>query len=163
MSSEGRARLAGAATAAGAILALPTGAPNGGWRFHGPHGGGLSENVRGKIVTISEMIRGLMDFDVEPGFSVGAGLCVVLDSSGTGFLLVREDGRIVLEWGAGGGMVSVTVSDLSPSEKRAITRVFRAICPRFTPDWGVWEGMRRRALGCRTMLAGKPLRGVGAS
>lgn len=108
-------------------------------------------------MAISEMIRGLMDFDVEPGFSVGAGLCVVLDSSGTGFLLVREDGRIVLEWGAGGGMVSVTVSDLSPSEKRAVTRVVRAIRPTFTPDWGVWGGMRRRVSGYRTMLAMRPL------
>lgn len=70
-------------------------------------------------MTISERIRALMGFDCEPGFSVGAGLCVVLDSSGTGYLLIREDRTIVLEWGAGGGMVSVTVSDLSPSEKRA--------------------------------------------
>lgn len=108
-------------------------------------------------MAISEMIRGLMDFDVEPGFSVGARLCVVLDSSGTGYLLIREDRTIVLEWGMGGGMVGVTVSDLSPSEKRAITRVVRAIRPTFTPDWGVWEGMRRRASGYRTMLAVRPL------
>ena len=90
-------------------------------------------------MAISEMIRGLMDFDVEPGFSVGARLCVVLDSSGTGYLLIREDRTIVLEWGAGGGMVGVTVSDLSPSEKRAVTRVVRAIRPTFTPDWAARE------------------------
>ena len=108
-------------------------------------------------MAISEMIHALMGFDCEPGFSVGGGLRGVGDSSGTGFLLVREDGLIVLEWGAGGGMVGVTVSDLSPSEKRAATRVFRVIRPTFTPDWGAWQGMRRRALGCRTMLVGKPL------
>lgn len=108
-------------------------------------------------LNVSEMIRGLMGFDVEPGFCVGAGLRVVLDSSGTGYLLVREDGFIVLEWGRSGGMVSVTVSDLSPSEKRALTRVVRVIRPTFTPDWGVWQGMRRRARGVRTMLAIRPL------
>lgn len=108
-------------------------------------------------MTISEQIQGLCDRSVEPGFSAGAGLRVVLDSSGTGFLLIREDRAIVLEWGAAGGMVGVTVSDLSPSEKRAITRVVRAIRPTFTPDWDKWRGMRRRALGCRTMLAVRPL------
>lgn len=108
-------------------------------------------------MTISEKIRGLMVFDIEPGFMVGGGLRVVFDSSGTGYLLVREDRTVVLEWGMGGGMVGVTMSDLSPSEKRAITRVVRAIRPMFTPDWGVWQGMRRRALGYRTMLATRPL------
>lgn len=108
-------------------------------------------------MTISERIRAMMSFDCDPGFSVGGGLCAVNDSSRTGFLLVRDSGSIVLEWGAGGGMVSVTVSDLSPSEKRAITRVVRVIRPMFTPDWGMWEGMRRRALGYRTMLAMRPL------
>lgn len=108
-------------------------------------------------MSIVEKLRGLMAFEVEPGFSVGAGLRLVLDSSGTGYCLVRDSGIIVLEWGIGGGMVGVTVSDLSPSEKRAVTRVFRVIRPTFTPDWGVWQGMRRRALGCRTMLAGKLL------
>lgn len=104
-------------------------------------------------MNISEKIQGLMSFDVEPGFAVGAGLRLVLDSLGTGYLLVRESGFVVLEWGMGGGMVGVTVSDLSPSEKRAVTRVVRVIRPMFTPDWGVWEGMRRRAAGARTMLA----------
>lgn len=108
-------------------------------------------------MNISEKIRGLMGFAIEPGFTVGGGLRVVLDSSGTGYILVRDSGTIVLEWGCGGGMVSVTVSDLSPSEKRAVTRVVRAIRPTFTPDWGVWEGMRRRARGVRTMLAIRPL------
>ena len=108
-------------------------------------------------MAISEMIRDLMDSDVEPGFMVGAGLRVVLNSSGTGYLLIRGDQTIALEWGAGGGMVSVTASDLSPSEKRAITRVVRVIRPAFTPDWGAWERMCRRALGCRTMLAVRPL------
>lgn len=108
-------------------------------------------------MTISERIRAMMNFDCEPDFSVGAGLYAVLDSSGTGCFLVRESGSIVLEWGLGGGMVGVTVSDLSPSEKRAVTRVVRAIRPTFTPDWGVWEGMRRRARGVRTMLAVRPL------
>lgn len=78
-------------------------------------------------------------------------------ASGVGYLLIREDRTIVLEWGMGGGMVSVTVSDLSPSEKRAITRVVRAIRPTFTPDWDKWRGMRRRARGVRTMLAVRPL------
>lgn len=108
-------------------------------------------------MTIAAQVRALMGFDCEPGFSVGGGLRVVLDSSGTGYLLARESGFIVLEWGLGGGMVGVAVSDLSPSEKRAITRVVRVIRPTFTPDWGVWEGMRRRALGYRTMLATRPL------
>lgn len=108
-------------------------------------------------MSIVEKLRGLMNFDVEPGFSVGAGLRLVLDSSGTGYLLIREGGFIVLEWGIGGGMVGVTVSDISPSEKRAVTRVFRVIRPAFTPDWRMWQGMRRRALGCRTMMVGKPL------
>lgn len=108
-------------------------------------------------MSISEKLRGLVRFEVEPGFSVGAGLRLVLDSSGTGYCLVRDSGTIVLEWGIGGGMVSVTASDLSPSEKRAITRVVRVIRPFFTPDWGVWEGMRRRARGYRTMLATRPL------
>lgn len=108
-------------------------------------------------MTISEQILGLCDLSVEPGFSAGAGLRAVLDSSATCCALVRHNGTIVLEWGRGGGMVSVTVSDLSPSEKRAITRVFRVIRPTFTPDWAVWRGMRRRALGCRMMLAVRPL------
>lgn len=108
-------------------------------------------------MSIVEKLRRLMNFDVEPGFSVGAGLRLVLDSSGTGYCLVRDSGIIILEWGIGGGMVGVTVSDLSPSEKRAVTRVFRVIRPTFTPDWRMWEGMRRRALGCRTMLVCKPL------
>ena len=104
-------------------------------------------------MNVSEKIQGVMRFAVEPGFAVGGGLRLVLDSSGTGYLLVRADRTIVLEWGMGGGMVSVTVSDLSPSEKRAVTRVVRAIRPLLTPDWGVWEGMRRRAHDYRTMLA----------
>lgn len=108
-------------------------------------------------MNISEKICGLMGFATEPGFTVGAGLRVVLDSSGTGYMLVRDSGTIVLEWGRGGGMIGVTASDLSPSEKRAVTRVVRAIRPTFTPDWGVWEGMRRRARGVRTMLATRPL------
>ena len=108
-------------------------------------------------MTISEQIQGLCDLTVEPGFSVGAGLRAILDSSATGCALVRGDGTIALEWGRGGGMVGVTVSDLSPSEKRAITRVVRTIRAGFTPDWDMWRGMRRRALGCRTMLATRPL------
>lgn len=108
-------------------------------------------------MSISEKLQRFVRFEVEPGFSVGAGLRLVLDSSGTGYLLVRESGSIALEWGRGGGMVSVTTSELSSSEKRAITRVVRVIRSGFTPDWGVWEGMRRRALGFRTMLATRPL------
>lgn len=102
-------------------------------------------------MSISERVQGLLSGAVEPGFAVGGGLRLVLDSSGTGYCLVRDSGIIVLEWGL--GMVGVTVSDLSPSEKRAVTRVVRVIRPSFTPDWGVWEGMRRRARGFRTMLA----------
>ena len=108
-------------------------------------------------MNVSEKIRGLMQFDTEPGFAVGGGMRVVFDSSGAGYLLIREDRTIVLEWGIGGGTVGVTVSDLSPSEKRAITRVVRAIRPMFTPDWRMWQGMRRRALGYRMMLATRPL------
>lgn len=108
-------------------------------------------------MSISEKVQGLLSGAVEPGFAVGGGLRLVLDSSGTGYLLVRADRTIVLEWGMGGGMVGVTASALSLAEKRAVTRVFRAIRPTFTPDWGVWEGMRRRARGYRTMLAGRPL------
>lgn len=108
-------------------------------------------------MSIVDKVCELMAFEVEPGFPVGAGLRLVLDSSGTGYCLVRDSGIIVLDWGIGGGMVSVTVSDLSPSEKRAVTRVVRVIRPTFTPDWGAWEGMRRRALDCRTMLAVRPL------
>ena len=104
-------------------------------------------------MSISEKVQGLLCGAVEPGFAVGGGLRLVLDSSGTGYLLVRADRTIVLEWGMGGGVVNVTVSALSQSEKRAVTRVVRVIRPLSTPDWGVWEGMRRRALGYRTMLA----------
>lgn len=155
-------RRAGLVSSGGArgspILLMPTGAPQcRGGANYGPHGGGLSGIVRGVIVAICESVRALVRFECEPGFSVGGGLRVVVDSSGTGFLLIREDRSIVLEWSAGGGMVSVTVSDLLPSEKRAVTRVVRVIRPAFTPDWNKWRGMRRRALGCRTMLAVRPL------
>ena len=108
-------------------------------------------------MTITEQIKGLCDLTAEPGFPVGAGLRAALDSSGMGCGLVRGDGVIVLEWGRGGGMVGVTVSDLSPSEKRAITRVVRTIRPGFSPDWDMWRGMRRRALGYRMMLVMRPM------
>lgn len=108
-------------------------------------------------MTIISKIRDLFDFKVEPGFSVGAGLKIVFDSSGTGYYLVREDGTIVLEWGIDGGMISVTTSQLTQPEKSVITRAVRVIRPGFTPDWGMWRTMRLRTSEHRTLLAIKGL------
>lgn len=96
---------------------------------------------------ISDKVRKLMSFEggVEPGFSVGAGLRIVLDSSGTGYMLMREDGTIALSWPTQGELIiSVTTGYLSQQEKTAITRVVRGVCPHFTPDWQRWNVTRMR-------------------
>lgn len=96
---------------------------------------------------ISDKVRKLMDFegDVEPGFIVGAGLRIVLDSSGTGYMLLREDGTIALSWPMQGDLViNVTTGYLTQQEKAAITRVVRGILPHFTPDWPRWNATRTR-------------------
>lgn len=108
-------------------------------------------------MSATSKLRDLIDFKIEPGFSVGAGLKIVIDSSGTGYYLVREDGTIVLDWGIEGGMISVTISKLTQPEKSAITRVVRVIRPGFTPDWGMWRTMRLRTSEHRIMLPVKPL------
>lgn len=99
------------------------------------------------MYTISGKIRQLMNCEggVEPGFSVGAGLRVVLDSSGTGYMLMRGDGTIALSWPVQGELIiSVTTGYLTQQEKAAITRVVREILPRFTPDWLRWNVTRTR-------------------
>lgn len=96
---------------------------------------------------ISDKVRKLMNFegDIEPGFSVGAGLRIVLDSSGTGYMLMREDRTIALSWPVRGEIIiSVTTGYLTQQEKAAITRVVRGICPNFTPDWPRWNVARLR-------------------
>lgn len=104
---------------------------------------------------ITNKVRKLMDREggVEPGFSVGAGLRIVLDSSGTGYMLMREDGTIALSWPTQGDLViSVTTGYLSQQEKAAITRVVRGICPHFTPDWPRWNVTRTRRKIWRMIL-----------
>ena len=96
---------------------------------------------------ITNKVRKLMSFesDIELGFSVGAGLRIVLDSSGTGYMLMREDGTIALSWpGQGELIISVTTGYLTQQEKAAITRVVRGLCPHFTPDWPRWNVTRAR-------------------
>lgn len=103
---------------------------------------------------ISDKVRKLMNFegDIEPGFSVGAGLRVVLDNSGTGYMLTRWDGTIVLAWPGQTGMISVTTADLKQPEKVAITRVVRGIRQYRTPNWPLWNAMRKRSKGNFTLL-----------
>lgn len=96
---------------------------------------------------ISDKVRKVMNFEggIEPGFNVGAGLRIVLDSSGTGYMLMREDGTIALSWPTQGELIiSVTTGYLSQQEKAAITRVVRGVCPHFTPDWQRWNVTRMR-------------------
>lgn len=103
---------------------------------------------------ISDKVRKLMNFkgDTEPGFSVGAGLRVALDSSGTGYMLTRWDGTIVLAWPGQTGVISVTTADLTQQEKVAITRVVRGIRQHRTPNWPLWNAMRKRSKGAFTLL-----------
>lgn len=103
---------------------------------------------------ISDKVRQLMNFegDIEPGFSVGAGLRIVLDSSGTGYMLTRWDGTIVLAWPGQTGMIRVTTADLKQPEKVAITRVVRGIRQYRTPNWPLWHAMRKRSKGAFTLL-----------
>ena len=105
--------------------------------------------------TITSKVRKLMNFegDVEPGFIVGAGLRIVLDSSGTGYMLMREDGTIVLSWPLQGELIiGVTTGYLTQQEKAAITRVVRGILPHFTPDWPRWDVTRARRKVWRMIL-----------
>lgn len=104
---------------------------------------------------ISDKVRKLMssEGDVEPGFNVGAGLRIVLDSSGTGYMLMREDGTIVLSWPLQGELIiSVTTGYLTQQEKAAVTRVVRGLCPRFMPDWPRWNVTRTRRRVWRMIL-----------
>lgn len=96
--------------------------------------------------TISDKVRQLVNYegDIEPGFSVGAGLRITLDSTGGGFTVMREDHTIVLELPGLEGMIRVTTADLTQQEKTAITRVVRGARPHFTPDWQMWYAMRKR-------------------
>lgn len=105
--------------------------------------------------TITNKVHKLMNFegDVEPGFSVGAGLRIVLDSSSTGYMLLREDGTIALSWPMQGALViGVTTGYLTQQEKAAITRVVRVILPHFTPDWPRWNATRTRRKVWRMIL-----------
>lgn len=108
-------------------------------------------------MSITSSIQDLINLKIEPDFSVGAGLRIVLDSSGTGYYLVREDTTIVFHWSLENHMVSVTTLQLTQPEKTAITRVFRVIRPGFTPDWDVWRMMCLRTSKHRIMLPAKPL------
>jgi hypothetical protein len=103
---------------------------------------------------ISDKVRQLVNYegDVEPGFNVGAGLRITLDSTGDGFVVMREDHTIVLELPGQTGMLSVTTADLRQQEKAAITRVVRGARPHFTPDWQLWHAMRKRSKGIYTLL-----------
>lgn len=98
---------------------------------------------------ISDKVRQLVNFecDVEPGFGVGACLRITLDSTGDGFVVMREDHTIVLELPGLEGMIRVTTADLEQPEKAAITRVVRGARPHFTPDWQMWRAMRKRSKG----------------
>lgn len=96
------------------------------------------------------IVRQFAEGDIEPGFSVGAGLW--LYGTDPGFNLVRPDGTIVLSWAGETGMLSVTTADLRQQEKAAITRVVRVIRHHFTPDWPLWHAMRKRSKGERTLL-----------
>lgn len=105
--------------------------------------------------SITDKVRQLMNCegDVEPGFSVGAGLRVVLDSSGTGYMLMREDGTITLSWPTQGELIiGVTTGYLTQQEKAAVTRVVRGILPHFTPDWPRWNVTRTRRKIWRMIL-----------
>lgn len=108
-------------------------------------------------MSITSSIQDLINLKIEPGFSVGAGLRIVFDFSGTGYYLVREDTTIVFHWSLITSIVSVTTLQLTQPEKTAITRVFRVIRPGFTPDWDVWRMMRLRTSKHRIMLPAKPL------
>ena len=103
--------------------------------------------------TITDKVRQLMEGDIEPGFSVGAGLW--LYGSDPGFGLMRQDGAIVLTWPGQTGMIRVTTGDLTNQEKAAITRVVRGICPYKTPDWPLWHAMRKRSKRAYTLLPTK--------
>lgn len=104
--------------------------------------------------TITDKVRQLVNCegDVEPGFNVGAGLRITLDSTGNGFVVMREDHTIVLELPGQTGMIRVTARVLRQQEKAAITRVVRGARPHFTPDWQLWHAMRNRSKGERTLL-----------
>lgn len=108
-------------------------------------------------MSITSKLQDLINFKIEPGFSVGAGLKIVLNSSGTGYYLVREDETIVLSYSLEGTVISVTTLQLTQPEKTAITRVFRVIRPGFTPDWNVWCMMRLRTSKHRIMLPARPM------
>lgn len=103
---------------------------------------------------ISDKVRQLMNYEggIEPGFSVGAGLRIVLDSSGTGYTLTRWDGTIVLAWPGQTGAISVATADLKQPEKVAITRVVRGIRQNRTPNWPLWNAMRKRTKAPFTLL-----------
>nr|DAK59490.1 MAG TPA: hypothetical protein [Caudoviricetes sp.] len=115
-----------------------------------------SDNLKGttEMNTISDKVRQLVNYegDVEPGFNIGAGLRITLDSTGDGFVVMREDHTIVLELPGQTGMLSVTTADLRQQEKAAITRVVRGARPHFTPDWQLWNAMRKRSKGIYTLL-----------
>lgn len=108
-------------------------------------------------MSIISRIQDLINLKIEPGFSVGAGLKIVLDSSGTGYYLVREDETIVFHWSLEGTVISVTTLQLTQPEKSAITRVVRVIRPGFTSDWDMWRMMRLRTSKHRVMLPAKPM------
>lgn len=103
---------------------------------------------------ISDKVRQLVNYegDVEPGFNVGAGLRITLDSTGGGFVVMREDHTIVLELPGQTGMIRVTAADLEQPEKAAITRVVRGARPHFTPDWQLWNATRKRSKGIYAIL-----------
>nr|DAJ48618.1 MAG TPA: hypothetical protein [Caudoviricetes sp.] len=108
-------------------------------------------------MSITSKLRDLIDFKIEPGFSVGVGLKIVIDSSGTDYHIVREDGAVVLSYSSGDAVISVTTLQLTQTEKTAITRMFRVIRPGFTPDWDMWRMMRLRTRKHRIMLPAKPM------
>ena len=108
-------------------------------------------------MSIDSKLRDLINFKTEPGFSVGAGLKIVLDSSGTGYYLVREDKTVIFHWSLESTVISVITLQLTQPEKTAITRVFRVIRSGFTPDWDMWRMMCLRTSKYRIMLPAKPL------
>ena len=108
-------------------------------------------------MSVTSKLRDLIDFKIEPGFSVGAGLKIVIDSSGTGYYLVREDETIVLHWNLESAVISVTTLQLTQPEKVVITRVIRVIQHGFTPDWDMWRMMRLRTSKHQIMLPTKTM------
>lgn len=108
-------------------------------------------------MSIIDNLTNLKNFTVEPGFYVGAGLIISVDSSGTGYFVQRADGTILLEIPMSGGMITVTKINMTRAEKAAITRVVRVFRPGFTPDWDMWRAMRTRSHMPRHMLVVKAL------